>query len=196
MEVTKKLKPLHFSLHSKKILLLSLIAVVFVMDLSIMQSDQNFQREANSFSTVKYIPQNPWVRKARAMVKGTPMAEMVPYLNDQNKDTAAYLVSVAKKESNWGKFSPRLNGQDCYNYWGYMGHTGNETPSGYTCFESPQEAIDVVGDRFSQLINQENLTTPQEMVVWKCGFDCSWDNPVAVKKWIHDVNHYYQKFYE
>ncbi len=196
MKFIYNLKNIRFSLHFKKMALLGLIVIVFMLDLVILQSDQNFRHEIDSSTLTKYIPQNSWVKKARAMVKGTPMADMVPYLNDQNKATAAYLVSVAKKESNWGKRSPRLAGQNCYNYWGYMGHTGKETPSGYTCFGSPEEAIDTVGSRFDKLIQEDDLRTPRQMVVWKCGYDCSWDNPASVKDWIHDVNYYYKQFYE
>ncbi len=190
------IKNTRFSLHSRKMFLLGLIAFVFMLDLSVMNSDMKFSKDMSHSVMVKYAPQVSWVKKARAMVKDTPMEKMVPYLSSQNEDTTAFLVSVAKKESNWGKRSPKLDGRDCYNYWGYMGHTGSETPSGFTCFDTPQEAIRIVGARFDNLINEQELDTPQKMVVWKCGFDCSWDNPVAVKKWIKDVNHYYQKFYE
>lgn len=186
----------NFSLHSKKIVLLGLIAIVFMLDLAVMQSDRNFRHEMDSFSLVRLIPQSAWMKKARALVKDTPMEKMVPYLANQDQGTTAFLISVAKKESNWGKYSPKLAGQDCYNYWGYRGHTGTITPSGYTCFDSPEEAIATVGKRFSTLINESEIDTPSKMIVWKCGFDCSWDNPVAIKKWVKDVNHYYQKFYE
>lgn len=186
----------HFSLHSRKMILLCLILIVFMMDLSIITSGQKLSRELAASSLTEYMKETAWVRKARAMVKGTPMEKMVPYMNDKQKDTTAYLVSVAKQESNWGKRSPHLNGKDCYNYWGYMGHTENVTPSGYTCFSSPQEAVDVVGHRFNVLINQKNLDTPQEMAVWKCGYDCSWDNPASVQNWIQNVRYYYKQFYE
>ena len=186
----------NFSLHSKKMVLLGLIAIVFMLDLAVMQSDKNFRHEMDSFSLVRLIPQSAWMKKARALVKDTPMEKMVPYLANQDQGTTAFLISVAKKESNWGKRSPQLAGRDCYNYWGYRGHTGVITPSGYTCFGSPEEAIATVGGRFSTLINESEIDTPSKMIVWKCGFDCSWDNPVAVKKWVKDVDHYYQKFYE
>jgi len=184
------------SLHSRKLVLLGLIAIVLVMDLSIMDSNAKFSRDLSFNSMVTYASPTPWMKKARAMVKGTPMEAMLPYISDREKNTTAFLISVAKKESNWGKHSPKLAGNNCYNYWGYRGHTGNETPSGYTCFSSPEEAIDTVGDRFSNLINDGNFNTPSKMIVWKCGYDCSWDDPAATKKWVKDVNHYYQKFYE
>jgi hypothetical protein len=34
------------------------------------------------------------------------------------------------------------------------------------------------------------------VVVWKCGYDCGWDNPEAVRKWVSDVNMYFEKFDE
>jgi hypothetical protein len=46
---------------------------------------------------------------------------MAPYISEQNQDTAAFIVGIAKKESNWGKRVPKREGKDCYNYWGYRG---------------------------------------------------------------------------
>ncbi|MFA7319741.1 MAG: hypothetical protein WC022_04060 [Parcubacteria group bacterium] len=184
------------SLHSRKLVLLGLIAVALVMDLSIMDSNTKFSRDMSFNSMMTYAPPSPWMKKARAMLRGTPMEAMLPYIAGREKNTAAFLISVAKKESNLGKHSPMLAGQTCYNYWGYRGHTGVITPSGYTCFNSPAEAIETVGNRFSDLINNGNFDTPSKMIVWKCGYDCSWDDPIATKKWISDVNHYYKKFYE
>gem|GEM_PF-4996972 len=184
------------SLHSRKLVLLSLIAVALIMDLAILDSNKRFTHDTSFYAPISYVPAKPWIKKAHEMLKGTPMEAMLPYISGREKNTAAFLISVAKKESNWGKRSPMLAGNTCYNYWGYRGHTGMETPSGYTCFSSPEEAISTVGDRFSDLINNGNFNTPSKMIVWKCGFDCSWDDPTAMKDWIHDVNHYYQKFYE
>ncbi len=184
------------SLHSRKMTLLALIGIMFILDLAVMKSSERLDREASSYTLTQYSPERLWVKKARAMMKDTPMEAMLPYIASREKNTAAFLISVAKKESNWGKSSPQLAGRDCFNYWGYRGHTGLITPSGYTCFSNPEEAIATVGDRFSNLINDNGLDTPSKMIVWKCGFDCSWDNPTAMKDWVHDVNHYYQKFYE
>lgn len=125
------------------------------------------------------------------LLVGYPMEEMVVEISKKDKAVGAFLVSIAKKESDWGKHSPRKNGKDCFNYWGYKG-SYNPTDSGYSCFESPEHAVAVVGGRIADLIGKK-IDTPERMVVWKCGSDCSWDNPVAVRKWISDVSAYYYK---
>jgi hypothetical protein len=125
------------------------------------------------------------------IVKDHPMQEMATDLAKKDKKVAAFLIAIAKKESNWGKHSPKKNGKECYNYWGYRG-SYNATDSGYSCFDSPAQAISVVGGRIEDLINQQ-IDTPEKMVVWKCGRSCSWDNPTAVRKWISDVSLYYNK---
>jgi len=47
-------------------------------------------------------------REVGKMVEGSPIAEMVPYIAKQDPETAKYLVSIAKHESNWGKYSRRI----------------------------------------------------------------------------------------
>jgi len=130
--------------------------------------------------------------KLADMLSGSPMEEMVPALSTRSKDVAAYLVAIAKKESNWGKHTPKKNGQECYNYWGYRGKE-NTTNSGYSCFDSPEHAVEVVGNRIERLIDQ-NINTPAKMVVWKCGRDCeAAGGQAAANKWIADVASYYNK---
>ena len=90
------------------------------------------------YATIK-IPTAMEIRIGR-LVAGQPMAEMTPFIAEKDKAVAAYLVAIAKKESNWGKFSPQKNNKNCYNYWGYRG-TYNQTASGYSCFDSPQQAV-------------------------------------------------------
>lgn len=189
---------IHSSLHShnfRKMVLLVLIAATLVFDLSIMIWSKKIERDLDYFSALKNIS-NPWEDRVRSLVRGTPMERMIPYISQKEKRTAAFLVSVAKKESDWGKRSPRRNGKDCYNYWGYRGQSGQMTWDGFTCFPSPQQAVNTVSRRMNDIINKTNLDTPEKMVVWKCGYDCSWDNPASVKKWISDVDYYFQKFYE
>lgn len=195
--LNETLRRTHVFIHSsafRKTVLLSLVIITLLFDLAIMRASQKIGSDSNL-----NIPQkitNPWEAKVREIVKGSPMEKMAPYISSRDKKTAAFLVSVAKKESNLGKFSPRLNGQDCYNYWGFRSKKGITTPSGYTCFSSPRQAVKEVSKRISQLVYESKLDTPKKMVVWKCGYSCSWDNPEAVKKWIRDVDYYYQKFYE
>jgi hypothetical protein len=67
------------------------------------------------------------------------------------------------------------------------------TWDGYTCFDSPRQAVNTISQRFNELINDSGLGTPRKMVVWKCGWDCSGQDPAGVEKWIRDVDYYYQK---
>ena len=132
-------------------------------------------------------------KEIREMVKGFPIEKMAGEIATKNRIVAAFLVGIAKKESNWGKRVPVLNGQDCYNYWGYRGQREKMGSGGHTCFDSPKDAVDTVAKRLEFLVSNEKLNTPAKMVVWKCGYDCSWDSKVAVQKWISDVNMYFKK---
>lgn len=128
------------------------------------------------------------------MVAGTPMEKMVPYLSEKDDQVASFLVAIAKKESNWGKFSPKKNGKECFNYWGYRGPE-NTTDSGYSCFRNPRQAVSVVGRRIAELIDQE-IDTPSKMIVWKCGRNCeAAGGQAAADKWIQDVGYYYRRMY-
>jgi len=125
------------------------------------------------------------------LVDGHPMEKMTPFIANQNEEVAKYLVAIGKKESNWGVFSPQKDGKDCYNYWGYRG-TYNQTDSGYSCFDNPRQAVRVVGGRIGELLAQ-NIETPAEMIVWKCGSSCAGHGDENVQKWIDDVGYYYKK---
>ena len=125
------------------------------------------------------------------IVEGHPIEIMTSEIAKKDKQVAAFLIAIAKKESNWGKYSPKKNGRDCYNYWGYRGKY-NATESGYSCFDTPAQAISIVGGRIEDLISQE-INTPEKMIVWKCGRLCNKDNPRKVQEWIEDVSSYYDK---
>jgi|GEM_PF-3448627 len=127
----------------------------------------------------------------RKILAGTPMEKMAPFIALKNQKTAAFLIGIALKESSFGKNAPHKNGQDCYNYWGYKGNI-NPTSGGYSCFNSPQEAVEVVGKRIEQLINQ-GLDTPAKMIVWKCGSACQTHSSKSKLSWIRDVSINYQK---
>jgi hypothetical protein len=127
------------------------------------------------------------------LVSDYPIKKMSPYIANEDKKVAAFLVAIAKKESNWGKYSPKKNGKECYNYWGYRG-TYNQTASGYSCFDSPAQAVGVVGDRIEELVNQQ-IDTPKKMIVWKCGATCAGHGEYSVNKWIQDVDLYFNKIY-
>jgi hypothetical protein len=133
-------------------------------------------------------------RTLEKMVSGHPMESMVPFISRQDPMTAAFLVSIAKQESNWGKYSPKdENGRDCYNYWGYRGRTESVTPSGYSCFRTPKEAVRVVGGRLNRLIYDYELDTPKKLLVWKCGSTCAGHDPADVARWQNTVGMYSEK---
>ena len=126
------------------------------------------------------------------LVVGHPIEKMTPYITKRNKQVASFLLAIAKKESNWGEHSPVKSGRDCYNYWGYRG-AYNQTASGYSCFDSPEQAVKEVGDKIERLLIQD-INTPNRMIVWKCGRTCAGHDPAGVAKWISDVALYYGKF--
>jgi hypothetical protein len=134
-------------------------------------------------------------KEIRSMVKGYPIEAMVPYIAKQDRTVAAFIVAIAKKESDWGKHAPVLNGQDCYNYWGYRGQRKLMGTGGHTCFNSPQDAITTVGKRIETLVNEKGKDTPAKMVLWKCGTSCAaTGGQAAANKWISDVTMYFDKF--
>jgi len=135
--------------------------------------------------------------KIKEMVKGYPIEKMAPYIAKKDKLVAAFLVSIAMQESTWGVHVPLLNGEDCYNYWGYRGIRKKMGTGGHTCFDGPKDAVDTVAKRIEFLIANEKIDTPEKMVVvWKCGYDCSWDTKQAVNNWISSVDQYFKKFNE
>lgn len=128
------------------------------------------------------------------LVQGYPIEKMTPYIAKQDPRTAAFLVAIAKKESNWGKRKPVLAGQDCYNYWGFRLQAEKMGSGGHTCFDSPKEAVETVASRIDELVNEENIDSPQEMIIWKCGYGCQNEiKSSSERKWITDVNFYYDK---
>lgn len=133
------------------------------------------------------IPKSFFELKLRALVLGHPIERMIPFIIAQDRDVATFLIAIGKKESNWGKFAPEKDGKACYNYWGYRGPE-NTTDSGYSCFDSPGEAVATVGARLRTLLDQ-GLDTPRKLVVWKRGFV---DTPLdpSEEKWVSDVAYY------
>lgn len=132
-------------------------------------------------------------KKIHDLVGGYPIEKMAPYISHKNKRVASFLVAIAKKESNWGRHSPKKDGRECFNYWGYRGPE-NTTDSGYSCFDSPQHAVNVVGGRIGKLV-ADKIDTPKEMVMWKCGTTSCARRDRGAAKWIWDVGYYYQKIY-
>jgi hypothetical protein len=125
---------------------------------------------------------------------GTPMEQMIEPISKQDKLVAAFLVGIALKESSLGKHAPHLNGNDCYNYWGYRSKRIRMGTGGHTCFDSPEDAIETVGKRIHTLAIKQGRNTPQKMLIWKCGSDCGatggWP---AAHKWVKDISTYFNQ---
>lgn len=126
-----------------------------------------------------------------SLVGESPIKTMIPAIAHQDKNVSAFLISIAKKESDWGVYSPHKYGKDCYNYWGYRG-SYKPTISGYSCFDTPEQAVATVGGRIKKLISKK-INTPKRMVVWKCGSSCANFPANNVQKWISDVSLYYNQ---
>ena len=119
-------------------------------------------------------------------VKGKPMENMAPFIAKQPRIVAAFIVGIAMKESKFGVYAPHdAAGNDCHNYWGYRGPE-NTTASGYSCFTSPEHAIQVIGKKINKLV-AGGISNPAEMISWKCGSSCASHGAENVRKWIADV---------
>lgn len=149
--------------------------------------------DSTDFSGSSHKFKTAFERSLDKMVKGHPISDMTPFLAQQNKVTASYLVAIAKHESNWGKYSPKMDGKECYNYWGYRGQTEKFTRSGYSCFDSPKQAVTVVGRRLNYLIWDLRLDTPEELLIWKCGSTCAGHDQGDVNRWARNVGAYSRK---
>lgn len=131
--------------------------------------------------------------RVRKLVSGYPIEDMVPEIMKLDRKIAIFYIAIAKKESNWGKRVPVLEGQDCYNYVGYRGVRKLMGTGGHTCFNSRKDAVETVGKRLETLIVKNELDTPAELIVWKCGSSCAGHSSYSVQKWISDVDMYYEK---
>lgn len=139
-------------------------------------------------------PDNDLEATIHTMVSGYPIAVMAPAIANYDRAVAALIVGIAKKESDWGKHVPLTPaGEDCFNYWGYKGAGSRGTAMGHGCFGSPEEAVTAVGNRLTQLVEIRQGSNPSSMIIWKCGSSCATHSPESVRKWISDVDIYYQK---
>jgi hypothetical protein len=120
-----------------------------------------------------------------AIVKNTPMSAMVEAISQKSRPVAAFIVGIAMKESKFGVYSPKLAGRDCYNYWGFKGG-GKTTSGGYSCFGSPEQAVDAVGGKIEKMV-AKGVRTPAQAISWKCGSSCAGHGAENVRKWISDV---------
>jgi len=176
---------------AEKIVKKNLISAEIIDPLSRIGKGIVGDKEVPILEEEKEKEMNPFEIKIRSLVSGYPIEEMAPFIANQDREVAAFLVAIAKKESSWGKHTPKKNGIECYNFWGYRGKE-NPTESGYSCFETPEEAVSVVGARIQKLVDQ-GLNTPEKMLVWKCGNSCATHDPAGVRKWVSDVAQYIDK---
>ena len=124
-----------------------------------------------------------------------PITVMADSIAQYETPIAGLIVGIAKKESDWGKHTPKLHGEECFNYWGYRGvGSRGMTEDGYGCFEKPSDAVETIGNRLVELSEVRGTTEPANMVVWKCGSSCATHSPESVTKWISDVAVYYRQF--
>ncbi len=129
-----------------------------------------------------------------SMVEGFPIAAMTKAIAQYDREIAGLIVGIGKKESNWGKRTPKLEGVECFNFWGYRGAgTNGFTPDGYGCWNTPEEAVKTIGDRLVKLREVRLSAEPARMVVWKCGSTCAGHSDESVRKWIADVSIYYRE---
>ena len=135
--------------------------------------------------------QEKFEAEVKRMVAGYPIESMLPFIFEKDRITATFLIGIAKKESNWGRRVPVLDGQDCYNYWGFRAKRRLMGTGGHTCFNGREDAVDSVSSRIENLIYEYERNTPEEMIVWKCGYSCAGHSPESVRKWIADVEGYY-----
>lgn len=128
------------------------------------------------------------------MTAGFPIEIMAPVIAEYDREVAALIVGIAKKESNWGKRVPLdKDGADCFNYWGWKGAGARGVAMGHGCFGTPEEAVRAVGNRITELVEKRKTSEPKSMIVWKCGSSCATHSPESVRKWISDVDLYYRK---
>ncbi len=169
-------------------------AVAFLGVLVVSSAEMATLDISRSQAVEPAAPKSSFERVLGKMVSGHPMEDMVPFIARQDPTTATFLVSIAKQESNWGKRSPKdEDGRECFNFWGYRGQTEKVTASGYSCFENPRQAVRVVGRRLNTLIEEYDLDTPRELIVWKCGSSCESHDPADVARWQRTVGLYSEK---
>ncbi len=160
----------------------------------LIDSAQNKQgKQVKDEKSIKVEEEYSLERRAREMVEGYPIEKMLPYILQQDPEVAKYLIAIAKQESQWGKRVPVLNGQDCYNYWGYRGKRRLMGSGGHTCFNSRKDAVETVGKRVHELIYKYNRTTAKRLIVWKCGSTCAGHSQAGVDRWIGTVDSYYTR---
>ncbi|HEX8974602.1 MAG TPA: hypothetical protein VF817_03900 [Patescibacteria group bacterium] len=192
----KKEALFHFGNISKENsrILVLVVMIIFVCTMLIItqMTQANDSGASANVQIVQIKKETPIQKEIKEMVQGYPIQDMTPFILQQDPKVAAFLIAIAKKESAWGLHHPVLNGQDCYNYWGFRLKSDKMGSGGHTCFDSPKDAVDTVAARLNELVKVENIDSPKEMIVWKCGYGCQDKTKTAEEqKWIKDVNIYY-----
>ncbi len=187
---TKIKRKIDNNLHILKMVLMTIIIITFGTIIFNSEFNRIFSKVHQFLEPEKEIDLE-LERKVRELTKGYPIEEMAPEIAKQDSQVAAFLVAIAKKESNWGKRTPKYKGKECYNYWGFRRKRLLMGSSGHTCFDSPEEAVRTVADRIEDLV-AKGIDTPREMVLWKCG-RCNGPASVGAGKWIADVQLYYNR---
>ena len=178
--------------HKHPLMFFAIIFNIFVITAILMSNAIIDDMELLLARNMIFKKPNPELqREVEEMLEGYPMVAMAPYIASEKREVAAYLVAIGKKESAWGKRAPKLDGEDCYNYWGFRRKTARMGSGGHTCFDSPEDAVRIVAWRINQLI-KKGYDTPSKMVVWKCG-DCTGPEAAGATKWVQDVDLYYQQ---
>ena len=137
-----------------------------------------------------------YTKNLESLMKGYPMAKMSEELVEvygSKPEIVALLVGIARKESAWGKYTPKKNGKECYNYWGYTGLGSKGRTGRWSCFADEKEAVQVVGKRLAALAAAAKSTKPKNLTVWKCGNSCAGHSKASVKSWISQIDTYYKK---
>ncbi|MFA6183510.1 MAG: hypothetical protein WC682_00230 [Parcubacteria group bacterium] len=180
--------------HLKNTLLVILVTFLSIFTYLSIKSLDNIQYSTAEIKTASLPKRNieleNRIKKATA---GFPIENMTRLIAKEDEQTAAFIVAIAKKESNWGKRTPKLNGEECNNLWGFRQKRERMGSGGHTCFNNQEEAVESVAARINELIDA-GIDTPEKMVVWKCGYSCDGQNEESVNKWIADVKYYYNKF--
>ena len=175
-------------------ILILIICIIFVTTLmTIRQAAEKTELKVPALPAKQITKPTAFATNIAKMVQGYPIEQMTPYILKQDPKVAAFMIAIAKKESAWGVHHPVLGGEDCFNYWGFRLKSDRMGSGGHTCFDSPQEAVEIVGARLSHLVNDEKIDTPKEMVIWKCGYGCDGPEADGSQKWIKDVDYYYKQ---
>jgi hypothetical protein len=188
--------------HNKEIVRRKHLIKMFLMTVIIITvGSVIFNKElARMFSAVRdfFVPEKEinleLKNKIEKMTEGYPIKDMASEIAKHDEQVAAFLVAIAKKESAWGRRTPKLKGRECYNYWGFRKKRLLMGSGGHTCFDGPEDAVKTVANRIENLV-AKGIDTPREMVLWKCG-NCTGPARIGAGKWIADVGLYYGKMME